>query len=382
MEGKFKLEINLGSENITEDIKIDVVNNDYSYNNFFNRYLINNNPVVIKNISNWDCIKDWINEDGINFSYLEEKYGDSPVMIYNCKIPHYNSQKTECTTLRDYLNSWAKAKDDLLYLKDWHLKNQKPDDNFYRVPIYFASDWLNEYFCECLKDDYRFVYIGPKNTWTPFHQDVFSSYSWSTNIFGQKKWLLFPPGEELKLLDNLGNLPYDLEKVDLKNCKYYEIIQESSEAIFIPSGWYHQVWNLKDSISINHNWVNGCNIKMMWKSLCDNLNNVRKEIEDCKEMENFEDHCQVMLKASFGIDLQGFYEMLSYIAGKRINLLKNNVEIILFDCYSLGENHAIFDLKCILEIFELFIQNGFVRFINNKNDCIFELVENIKVWVN
>ena len=29
---------------------------------------------------------------------------------------------------------------------------------------------------------------------TPFHADVFQSYSWSANICGTKKWWLFPPG--------------------------------------------------------------------------------------------------------------------------------------------------------------------------------------------
>jgi hypothetical protein len=74
------------------------------------------------------------------------------------------------------------------------------------------------------------------------------------NVCGRKRWLLFPPGEEVCLQDRFGQLAYDAtapevedEKMyprykDLCNCE--EIIQEAGEAIFIPSGWHHQVWNL------------------------------------------------------------------------------------------------------------------------------------------
>lgn len=84
---------------------------------------------------------------------------------------------------------------------------------------------------------------------TPFHADVFSSYSWSANIYGKKRWLLFPPGQENHLRDSFGKLIYDVtedEKIKQNDdsVKYYDIIQETGEIIFVPSGYHHQVWNL------------------------------------------------------------------------------------------------------------------------------------------
>lgn len=130
-------------------------------------------------------------------------------------------------------------------------------------------------------DDYRFAYMGPKGSWyeqfsiimtkptldffllirltfppirTPFHADVFRSYSWSANICGRKKWLLYPPGQEEFLRDTHGNLPYDVTSAELRDrglyphseeaCQPLEIIQEAGEIIFVPSGWHHQVYNL------------------------------------------------------------------------------------------------------------------------------------------
>jgi len=42
-----------------------------------------------------------------------------------------------------------------------------PDYPSYSTPVYFQSDWLNEFWdsrTDC-SDDYRFVYIGPKGSW-------------------------------------------------------------------------------------------------------------------------------------------------------------------------------------------------------------------------
>jgi len=154
-----------------------------------------------------------------------------------------------------------------------------PTYKAYDTPIYFKSDWLNEFWDQRsdVADDYRFVYMGPKGSWTPFHVDVFRSHSWSANICGCKKWLIYPPGQEKYLTDRLGNLAYDITSSDIndqqqfpdfeKASKPITVIQREGEVIFVPSGWHHQVMNLEDTISINHNWTNACGILKMWEHL-------------------------------------------------------------------------------------------------------------------
>lgn len=82
--------------------------------------------------------------------------------------------------------------------------------------------------CSSLLTCGRFVYLGPKGSWTGLHADVFRSYSWfvyvgaaivqlstmvvetyfflfrSFNVCGRKKWILFPPAEACKLFDAHG----------------------------------------------------------------------------------------------------------------------------------------------------------------------------------
>ncbi|XP_017132631.1 2-oxoglutarate and iron-dependent oxygenase JMJD4 homolog [Drosophila elegans] len=356
-----------------------------SYNDFYWRYMHKNFPVIITDVSNdWEC-QQWtvvqeardLNSNrpsassSINFDYLKNKITNCPVPVADCNSSYFNSHTKLELNFHDYLERWRSsignqssssspevnsnvdpATRDNLYLKDWHLAAQMPEYKFYKVPKYFASDWLNEQLMDQKKDDYRFVYMGPKNSWTSYHSDVFGSFSWSTNIVGLKKWIIMPPGEELKLNDRLGNPPFSIDEqmLDEHNVRYYTIDQRANEAVFVPSGWFHQVWNLTDTISVNHNWFNACNISMVWQNLRHNLKAVCREISDCQQMDDFEAHCQTMLRASFGINYLDFIELLEFIAARRLAEETAATKFLLFDSYRMNDYHVQYDLECLRRI--------------------------------
>lgn len=60
--------------------------------------------------------------------------------------------------------------------------------------------------------------------------------------------------------------------------------QAEGETIFVPSGYYHQVINLTDCISINHNWANSTNIVSMYKAMCNHAEDVEVALSDVKEL--------------------------------------------------------------------------------------------------
>lgn len=219
------------------------------------------------------------------------------------------------------------------------------------------------------------------NSRTPFHSDVFGSFSWSSNIYGRKRWLILKPQEELKLKDSLGNLPFSIS-VDLlqeNNVKYFDLVQNRDETLFVPSKWYHQVFNIEDSVSVNHNWFNGCNIKSISESLLEHFDSVEKEISDYKDMENYLEHCQLILKSSFGMNFQEFYEIISYIADKRIQSLVNNFNIISFNAYLFGNNHISFDLNTIADLCRNLKDNAVIKKYYTLHDHIIKLEEKIKI---
>jgi hypothetical protein len=72
-------------------------------------------------------------------------------------------------------NRKPEADEPLYYLKDWHLALESDEEPFYDWPDHFRSDWLNEYTINTGKQDYRFVYFGPAESKTGFHQDVLKS---------------------------------------------------------------------------------------------------------------------------------------------------------------------------------------------------------------
>lgn len=141
-----------------------------------------------------------------------------------------------------------------------------------------------------------------------------------------------------------------------KDVKSFEIIQSAGQTVFVPSGWHHQVWNIEDTISVNHNWFNGCNIHWIWTAIYQKFNEVLREIDDCKDMDNFDEHCQLMLKSDFGLDFEMFLEILQCIVAKRIGILQGDRGVILNET-KLGRNHAIFDLRSI---------SGVLNEMNNK----------------
>ncbi|XP_062260105.1 2-oxoglutarate and iron-dependent oxygenase JMJD4 isoform X1 [Platichthys flesus] len=303
---------------------VDYIDKELSYSKFFKKYLLPNHPCMFSRrfTEDWKCRKQWVTEEGKpHFQKLLQEFDETPVPVANCNAKEYNANPKQVMPFKEFIHYWKEyiqnghsSPKGCLYLKDWHMSRDFAEHSVYATPVFFSSDWLNEYWDTLELDDYRFVYMGPKGSWTPFHADVFRSYSWSANICGRKKWLLYPPGQEEFLRDSHGNLPYDVTSSELqdqglyphceKACQPLEIIQEAGEIIFVPSGWHHQVYNLEDTISINHNWLNGCNVDIMWQFLQNELSSVQKEIDEWRNtMDSWHQHCQVHILFSDKIDL-------------------------------------------------------------------------------
>jgi hypothetical protein len=240
---------------------------------FCNEYMWPNKPVIVERglSQDWGCARMWRRSDGSpNASYLREAYGEAPVPV--CLQHEDGHEERVVTDMHKFLDYWEARSAGheaafvagfppcrTAYLKDWHFHRQFPNDQAYCVPAIFADDWLNEWCDSSGPDDYRFVYMGPTGSFTPLHQDVMSSFSWSLNVTGSKLWLLYPPSQTPLLMNRFGSPPADVRHVDAAEFPHFasalalRATQLTGELIFVPSGWYHQVENLDETISINHN---------------------------------------------------------------------------------------------------------------------------------
>ena len=62
-------------------------------------------------------------------------------------------------------------------------------------------------------------------------------------------------------------------------------------------GWQHQVFNLTDTISMNCNFFNGTNIRLVWLQIKHDLSIIKEEMPDCcgKNIEDWKETCQKKL---------------------------------------------------------------------------------------
>ncbi|KAM3177503.1 hypothetical protein ACTXT7_004430 [Hymenolepis weldensis] len=273
----------------------------------------------------WPARSRWDENGLINIDTVLKPFAGQELCVANCQEFEFGTHPMITMSAEDYRSYWKEVNEGkILYLKDWHYFRNLNFNDFYNLPVYFSSDWLNEFsdFRTDCDDDFRFVYIGPKGTWTPLHTDVYCSYSWSANIIGLKRWWILPPGEEKKLIGpNGGSLPPDIsdrkfakpgsENSDLPQCYIFD--QRPGEMFFVPSGWYHQVLNLTDCVSINNNWLNACNVGFVWRHLQSQLHEVKRSCSDAQSTPGWNEACQDCLKAWEGWNYAEFFLLLKYI---------------------------------------------------------------------
>ncbi|CAB1317337.1 unnamed protein product [Coregonus sp. 'balchen'] len=295
---------------------VDYIEKDLSYSKFFKKYLLPNHPCMFsrKFTEDWKCRKQWVTEEGKpNFQKLLQQFDETPVPVANCNAKEYNANPKQMIPFKEFIHYWREyiqnghsSPKGCLYLKDWHMSSI---GILWRWTTTGSSTW------------------DPKAHGRHFHADVFRSYSWSANICGRKKWLLYPPGQEEFLRDSHGNLAYDVTSPEIRDkgqfphcdeaCQPLEIIQEAGEIIFVPSGWHHQVYNL------------------------------------------------AIMKSCSGIDYVEFASFLKIIADNRMSFLSscsgnnssNYPRHLSETLATLGLHHAAFDLQRVAHILECMLCN-------------------------
>lgn len=178
-----------------------------------------------------------------------------------------------------------------LYLFDCRsdaMKALLPTGYFENPPI-FAREDLFKVFEEC-RPDHSWLIAGPARSGSTFHKDPNSTDAWNVVLEGSKLWVMLPPemkppgvfvsDDESEVMSPEGlaewvksgfwndSIQLSDEANSDNNDKYGSAgfrtcvvgITFKNECMYVPSGWWHTVINLEDSVAFTANFVPPCKI--------------------------------------------------------------------------------------------------------------------------
>ncbi|KAJ1728414.1 hypothetical protein LPJ72_005487 [Coemansia sp. Benny D160-2] len=360
---------------------------DISAEEFAQNHLRANRPVVLGAgfTENWRSRREWVDGGRPNFARLREIYGEAVVAVAHCDTPHLSDQKRTEMRMSDFLDRWqasSSSVEEKLYCKDFHLSKHAYDA--YEVPAPLSDDWLDLFYSQHpeLNDDYQFCYMGGDGTWTPFHRDVYWSYSWSANICGTKRWILVPPGQEPLFTDALNNTVYNLLDYDdtqfprLHELHTLEVVQRAGEIVFVPSGWWHQVHNIGDTVSINRNWANEYNLPVVHAHLRSAIADVFHAFRDLAHLDDFPAIAQQALRANSAIDYAWFFDFLSSIAHVYLRALAAPASpspLTRFAPFFSSPPSIVHALRCVSDSLDLLLHDDVTHTVDGLADKVARL---------
>ena len=113
--------------------------------------------------------------------------------------------------------------------------------------------------------------MGPKRSASSFHIDPNGTSAWNAVIRGAKRWIMFPPGisppgvyasdDGADVSQPVSLVEWYLEFFDDELMeKSIQFTAHRGDVVFVPSGWWHAVINLEDTIAITQNFVGEGNL--------------------------------------------------------------------------------------------------------------------------
>ncbi len=206
---------------------------------FLRDYFIPQRPVVIEDLSaGWAATQKW------DFEYFRRKAGEVVVPLYDGK-PAKGKQKSHGPAMKipmkDYIDILQSGPTDLRMFF-FNLLQNCPE-----LIEDFAYPDLGVKFFKKLP----VLFVGGEGGKVVMHYDMDLANNFHFNFAGEKKVLLYPPGETKYLY----KVPYSIVSMEiiimdspdfnkypaLAKAKGYEASLKHGDALFIPSKWWHYI---------------------------------------------------------------------------------------------------------------------------------------------
>jgi Cupin-like domain len=237
---------------------------------FIDEYQTANRPVIVTDaMDGWEAKSKWTPE------FFKRVFGEYEVQVYNDLF-----DIIDITTLEEYLQeNFGRSEDcsPVDYVR-WYTRFKNldfawADEVFDRL----KGDWNHPYFLpstsyvlpfcpypkkiSILNNSFPFkgLFISARGAQTRLHRDPCMTEAVLCQIYGAKKLILYSPDQAGYLVnenDFVNIDDPDLEKFSLfpKASPSFQDMLWPGEILFIPSGWFHHVETVSDSISITWNW--------------------------------------------------------------------------------------------------------------------------------
>jgi len=248
---------------------------------FINEFLLPGKPVIIT-----DAMEKWKLEQ-FTPEALSRQFGHYEVQIYNELFDlqtidtlkayldnNFNKQEQEAAS-KEYIRWYTQLKDvDFFWSDEVFTALQQSWQN----PYFFSGDSLAIPFTtpsaiadiNTTRFPYKGLFISGQGARTRLHRDPFNSDAILCQFHGQKKIHLYSP-EQAQYVMN-GSEFVDIMNPDharfpefaSASCTYEDTLSPG-EIVLFPSGWFHDVSCLSDSISITWNFVHASKLPGFYK---------------------------------------------------------------------------------------------------------------------
>ena len=233
--------------------------NDIDLIQFITNHFNDNQPVLIKNmISNWAAIKKWK-----DLNYFIEKAGFRSVPVEIGKVYTDNNWTQKVMPFHEFISNYLLSNNNDNNDKTGYLAQHLL---FEQIKC-FNSDFEIPDFVHCGKSDFDIngdinCWFGPKGTITPIHYDP--KHNILSQVIGYKYLRIYSPKESVNIYPRNGIL-YNTSFVDpeidkeiinkqfpkFNDAKYFDVLLEPGDALYIPPKWWHFVKSLSISFSIS-----------------------------------------------------------------------------------------------------------------------------------
>ncbi len=250
-----------------------------TYEEFAKDYLYANTPVIVTDaLRDWKALQRWTPE------FFKREFGTMKFSLDDTskagfKYPGQQNGPVEYTMDRFIDRVLSSTEENPApYFRNQILYELFPSlkQDIEPLPEYFQPNWLPDHYMvkyvnKVLNRGAALeLYIGGQGGAFPvLHYDGAGSHAFLMQIYGQKRFIIYPPSQELflypspdkqnfSLISNIYNP--DLEKFPLfTKAEPTVFILEPGEMLFIPSHWWHTTKMLSPSISISVNVLNQSN---------------------------------------------------------------------------------------------------------------------------